>query len=85
MKTVKFQLEELTCPSCINKIEGVLKKEEGVEQAKVLFHSSKVKVAYHEGKTSAGKLAALIQQIGYPVLSTSGVTHLKQENYEKQK
>lgn len=69
MKTVRFQLEVLTCPSCINKIEGVLKKEDGVEDAKVLFNSSKVKVEYNEEKTSADKLAALIEQLGYPVLS----------------
>ncbi|HLU90256.1 MAG TPA: heavy metal-associated domain-containing protein [Cyclobacteriaceae bacterium] len=69
MKTLRFQLEVLTCPSCINKIEGVLKKEDGVEDAKVLFNSSKVKVEYNEEKTSADKLAALIEQLGYPVLS----------------
>ncbi len=69
MKTVRFQLEVLTCPSCINKIEGVLKKEDGVENAKVLFNSSKVKVEYNEEKTSADKLAGLIEQLGYPVLS----------------
>jgi copper chaperone len=69
MKTVRFQLEVLTCPSCINKIEGVLKKEDGVENAKVLFNSSKVKVDYNEDKTSSDKLAGLIEKLGYPVLS----------------
>ena len=51
MKTIKFQLEELTCPSCINKIESVLRKQKGVQHAKVLFNSSKVKVAYRDGET----------------------------------
>ena len=69
MKTIRFQLEVLTCPSCINKIEGVLKKEDGVEKAKVLFNSSKVKVEYNEEKTSSDKLAGLIEKLGYPVLS----------------
>ena len=69
MKTVRFKLEVLTCPSCINKIEGVLKKEDGVENAKVLFNSSQVKVEYNEDKTSADKLAGLIEKLGYPVLS----------------
>lgn len=72
MKTIKFQLEDLTCPSCINKIEGVLNKEEGVENAKVLFHSSKVKVSFSEDKTEPEKLATLIEKLGYPVLSHSG-------------
>ncbi len=70
MKTVRFQLEELTCPSCINKIEGVLSREKGVENAKVLFNSSKVKVNYNEEEITASQLAALIQKTGYPVLSS---------------
>lgn len=71
-KTVKFQLETLTCPSCINKIERVLHKEVGVESAKVLFNSSKVKVAYDEEITNANRLAGLIEKLGYPVLSHKG-------------
>lgn len=69
MRTIKFQLEVLTCPSCINRIEGVLNKEPGVESAKVMFNSSKVKVVYNEEKTSPDKLAGLIEKLGYPVLS----------------
>jgi len=70
LKTVKFQLETLTCPSCITKIEGVLNKEQGVEKAKVLFNSSKVKVQYDEEKVSSDRLAALIEKVGYPILSS---------------
>lgn len=71
MKTTRFQLETLTCPSCITKIEGVLSKEAGVEEAKVLFNSSKVKVTYDENKVASEDLSALIQKLGYPVLSGS--------------
>lgn len=69
MKSINYQLETLTCPSCINKIEGILNKTDGVDSAKVLFNSSKVKVAYDEDKTSAEQLATLIEKLGYPVLS----------------
>ena len=69
MKTARFQLETLTCPTCITKIEGVLNKEPGVEKAKVLFNSSKVKVEYDEDKVSADRLAAVIEKVGYPVIS----------------
>lgn len=70
IKTVRFQLETLTCPSCITRIEGVLNKEPGVEKAKVLFNSSKVKVEYNEDKVSADRLAEVIEKVGYPVLSS---------------
>lgn len=69
LKTVKFQLETLTCPSCIIKIEGVLNKEKGVENAKVLFYSSKVKISYDENKVSSERLAELIGKVGYPIVS----------------
>ena len=38
MKTVKIQLEELSCHSGIIKIEDVLSKERGVAAAQVLFN-----------------------------------------------
>lgn len=71
MKTAKFQLETLTCPTCITKIESVLSKEDGVEEARVLFNSSKVKVNYDEDKVTSADLSALIKKLGYPVLSGS--------------
>lgn len=69
MKTVRFQLEELTCPSCIKKIEGVLNKEVGVVSAKVLFNLSRVKISYDETKTDVDTLIDRVEKIGYPVLS----------------
>ncbi len=69
MKTERFQLETLTCPSCVARIEGVLNKEPGVEQAKVLFNSSRVKVDYDSDKVTSDQLKKVIEKIGYPVLS----------------
>lgn len=69
METVKFQLETLTCPSCITKIEGVLSKEKGVEEVKVLFNSSKVKVKYNKEEISSEKLGTVIEKVGFPILS----------------
>ena len=69
MKTINIQLETLTCPSCINKIEGVLNKQNGVDDAKVMFNSSKVKVTYNEEETNPKELSEIIEKLGYPVLS----------------
>ncbi len=71
MKTAKFQLETLTCPSCIKKIEGNLGKLDGVKEAKVLFNSSKVKATFDESKVSKEELEKTITKLGYPVLSAS--------------
>ncbi|HLW14154.1 MAG TPA: heavy-metal-associated domain-containing protein [Flavobacteriaceae bacterium] len=69
MKTKRFQLETLTCPTCVTRIEGVLNKEPGVEKAKVLFNSSRVKVDYDAEKVSSDRLAEVIEKVGFPVLS----------------
>lgn len=69
MKNVRFQLEELTCPSCIKKIEGVLKREKGVEDVTVLFNLSRVTLTYDESQTNPDKLGDLIERLGYAVLS----------------
>lgn len=68
MKTIRFQLEELTCPSCISKIESVLTREKGVQNAKVLFNSSRVKVQYLDDEVEPQRLASLIEKLGYAVL-----------------
>lgn len=36
MRTVKFETEPFTCPSCVEKIEGVVGRVEGVASAGVV-------------------------------------------------
>lgn len=69
MKKAVFQLEPLTCPSCIKKIEITLNKTAGVDAAKVLFNSSKVKTEFDETQIEAYQLEETIKKLGYPVLS----------------
>ena len=69
MSKAVYQLEPLTCPSCIKKIETTLNKTEGIETAKVMFNSSKVKTEFDETIIEASKIQETIQKLGYPVLS----------------
>ena len=71
MKQLKLQLETLTCPTCIKKIEGALNKTEGVESAKVLFNSSKVKVKYEDTIISSEQISETREQLGYSVLQVA--------------
>ena len=70
MKTVRFQLETLTCPTCVAKIEGALNKQSGVENATVLFNSSRVKTTFNSQEVSAEELQKVVENVGYPVLSS---------------
>lgn len=68
MKTANFQLEELTCPSCIKKIEKALSQLKGVSEVKVLFNLSKAKVSYMEDMIHADEIANTISKLGYRIL-----------------
>ncbi len=69
MAKAVFQLEPLTCPSCINKIEAVLNKTTGVSTAVVFYNLSKVKTEYDDTKIEANQLENMIKKLGYEVLS----------------
>jgi copper chaperone len=69
MRTVKFETEPFTCPSCVKKIESVVSKKDGVDSTQVMFNSNKVKVAFDDSRISADDIARTITDLGYPVLA----------------
>ncbi len=69
MKKATIQLETLTCPSCMLKIENAAKSVDGVdkESVKVMFNSSKVKFDFDDEKTSVEEVEKAITALGYQV------------------
>lgn len=65
-KEIRF--EDLTCPTCVNKIEKALIKQKGVSEAKVLFNASKIKVMYDESVVEEKALIDIVEGLGYKVL-----------------
>ena len=68
MAKVEFQLETLTSPSCVKKIESTLTRAKGVHWVKVLFNASKVKTQFDDTQTNAEKLKLTIENLGYSVV-----------------
>jgi len=68
MTTKTYQLETVTCPSCINKIEGMLKSTKGIEKSEVLFNSSRVRVSFDEAVVESETIKSKIDKLGYKVL-----------------
>lgn len=70
MKTADLQLETLTCPSCLQKIESKVKGIAGVdgETVKVRFNASKVKADFDSEQTSVDEISQAIESLGYRVL-----------------
>lgn len=69
MEKVILQLGALTCPSCLQKIEGAVSNQAGVENVKVLFNASKVKADIDAKQTSPNQLKEVIENLGYEVQS----------------
>jgi copper ion binding protein len=69
MQKATIQLETLTCPSCLQKIENAVKSLEGVdkESVNVLFNSGKVKLNFDGEKLSIEKIENAITALGYEV------------------
>ncbi|HHU71274.1 MAG TPA: metal-binding protein [Clostridiales bacterium] len=69
MKKATIQLETLTCPSCMQKIENGVKALDGInkESLNVLFNSSKVKVDFDDEKVSISDIENAISKLGYEV------------------
>jgi copper chaperone CopZ len=72
MKKATIQLETLTCPSCMTKIEAALKGLEGVNKdtLSVSFNTSKAKVDYDDSKVAIEDITKRITDLGYEVKKT---------------
>lgn len=72
MSSAIIQLETLTCPSCLQKIEAATKGLNGVEDesVKVMFNASKVKLDFDEDIVSIEEINQAIEKLGYEVLKS---------------
>ncbi|MBN1666597.1 MAG: heavy-metal-associated domain-containing protein [Anaerolineales bacterium] len=64
MKTI-LRSKELTCPSCIVKIEKALQAVEGVELAKVYFNTGRIEVQHDAERVGGKELEQAIREVGY--------------------
>jgi copper chaperone CopZ len=72
MQKAILQLETLTCPSCLLKIENGVKSLQGIDKdsLKVSFNSSKVKVIFDDEKLSIKDIENAIIKLGYTVIKS---------------
>jgi copper chaperone len=63
MKTI-LRSKELTCPSCVAKIEKALLSVNGVNEAKVHFTTGRIEVN-HGDQVDRKDLVKAVQQAGY--------------------
>lgn len=65
MKKTLLRSQELSCPSCIAKIEKALKTIDGVQDAKVYFSTGRIEVQHDPQKVAPGDLIKAVKSVGY--------------------
>ncbi|MGX7364401.1 heavy-metal-associated domain-containing protein [Aerococcus suis] len=72
MQKATIQLETLSCPSCMQKIENAVKGINGVNQdsLKIMFNASKVKVDFDSEVVVINDIEEAIEDLGYPVVKS---------------
>lgn len=65
MKKTTLRSQELSCPSCIAKIEKALGAVNGVEMAKVHFTTGRIEVQHDESRASVEDLVKAVRTAGY--------------------
>jgi Cu+-exporting ATPase len=65
IEIVSFQVEGMTCASCVNRITRFLGKVEGVEEANINLASDMATVRFDPGRTDLSTLAAAVEAAGY--------------------
>lgn len=69
MKKINIPVEGMTCAACSSRIERVLNKEAGIENAVVNLLTQEAIVEYDEENTSPEKIAERIKKTGFDVPS----------------
>lgn len=64
MKTL-LRSKELSCPSCVAKIEKALIAVDGVEQAKVHFNTGRIEIEHDPQKVGSDRLIQAVRSVGY--------------------
>lgn len=63
--------DELSCPSCVPKIEKALNALPGVDKAEVRFNSGKIEVKHNPNLTSVEALVEAVRSTGYEARPSS--------------
>lgn len=69
MKTI-LRSDDLTCPSCVAKIETALVRISGVSGAKVRFNSGRIEVEHDENTAGVETLRDTIRSLGYETIKS---------------
>ncbi len=85
-QTIDLDIKGMTCASCVNRIEKVLKKDSGVVMVSVNLATEKAKVIYEDSSLDTKKVIGLVLRAGYEAtLSKIKKSHEKNDLHTKER
>ena len=76
---VVIKVGGMTCAMCVQAIEGVLRKIEGISEVNVNLAAEKAYVTYNPQMTSVAQMRKAIEDLGYEYLGVEGEFRADQE------
>lgn len=67
MENIVLKVKDLACPDCAAKIGEVLKRQKGVEDAKVSFMTGKLDLSYDPDTITIDQVKKTVGKLGYVV------------------
>ncbi|WP_313892185.1 cation transporter [Psychrobacillus sp.] len=68
MESVTFNVQGMSCGSCGNKVNGSIRKLEGIEDVQVNVVAGEVAVSFDEARVAVDQVVAAIESHGYAVV-----------------
>ncbi len=85
-KTMDFEIKGMTCASCVNRVEKVLKKNPAIIAASVNLATEKARIEFDSLKVDSDKIIGIITQAGYEArVSSPKSVDNKEANLKKEK
>lgn len=64
-ETITLNVRGMSCSQCTKRVEGELKKINGIKNAEADLKDAKVKITFENGKVTAEQIAEAINNMGY--------------------
>jgi copper chaperone len=75
MKNVSFEIEGMSCGSCVRHVTDALRRMDGVDVKRVEIGSAEL--TFDAAKTSPAAIAGALTQVGYPATERAGAVAVK--------
>jgi len=79
---LELAVRGMRCAGCMSKIENGIRQLPGVEEARVNLSSAKLNVRWREGATSAERIVARVNELGFEAFPYDPSAILKQDDEE---